>query len=446
MHCIIRPVTGGHPERLLTRLESELAQVLDAASLEHARRALTSGDAVVAPHGSVVAYAPGRRRLVEIDRHGTLLAALRWSAAGLDAAWLRLPDSTWLRIDARATCEAPWGLADRVWRGDTLEAADTALTVFESPDYLRLERIPTLAEPARLPPGAGAVVLNLIAALAADQGRATLAYRGPYPGEQLFLTLLESFRYDTSAADPLAVFTSGALEWRPAPHERMFASDGVYVQLRARIEKVVWRRRAYYRPDWQGLVRVAPRRVRDAAEGVRCSLWALGVALEDHLALGADGEVRGTFDSYPCEAPVRPLPPAATEAISLCAVATSAAPLGPLIEAAARDLTLEWGAVPGDLLEVGERRARVSSLLRDRLRELLRAASARGERAAVGLAALTELSHLLGDTLRARAQERFAGLPAAEREALLATPPAPPDDTARRIADGVEAIIADAGR
>ena len=68
---------------------------------------------------------------------------------------------------------------------------------------------------------AGAAVLNLLATLAVDTGRARLAYRGPYPGEQLFRTLLESFRYEDGGADPLAAFRRGDLAWIPAPHERL---------------------------------------------------------------------------------------------------------------------------------------------------------------------------------------------------------------------------------
>src|SRR5439155_370570 len=83
--------------------------------------------------------------------------------------------------------------------------------------------------------------LNLIAELAREQGAARLAYRGPYPTEQLFLALLESFRYEPAdAADPLAAFMSGGLAWTPAPHERLFAADGLYVQRRGRVEKVVF--------------------------------------------------------------------------------------------------------------------------------------------------------------------------------------------------------------
>src|SRR5207247_1737433 len=85
-------------------------------------------------------------------------------------------------------------------------------------------------------PRSGATALNVIAALAGDQGRSVLRYSGPYPTEQLFITLLESFRYDPTTADPLAAFERGELDWHPAPHERVF-TRGACVHLRERVEK-----------------------------------------------------------------------------------------------------------------------------------------------------------------------------------------------------------------
>src|SRR5207245_2602822 len=121
----------------------------------------------------------------------------------------------------------------------------------------------TAAAPARLPAGAGAAVVNAIASLARDQGRDSLRYGGPYPTEQLFTTLLDSFHYDTTRDDPLAAFSRGELAWRPAPHERVFTPEGACVYLRERVEKVAWRSRVYQRPNAQGIGRHAAYRVRD---------------------------------------------------------------------------------------------------------------------------------------------------------------------------------------
>ncbi len=400
------------------------------------------------PRGGAVVRLPvggGPRRVLEFDRHGTLVAALAWRADALGAAWTRLPDRSWLRIEPRATSEAPWGASDRLWHAGRLGDPGRAVTVFEAVDYTRVDRIPTLAEPGRLPPGGGTAVLNLLAALALDQGVAALAYRGPYPTEQLFLALLESFQPEPAdAPDPLAAFVGGELVWRPAPHERLFTPAGAYVQARARVEKVVWEGRTYYRPDWPGVVRHAPRRVRDEGEAVRCSLWALGTVVEDHLELSREGEVRQVWTPAAGATAPRPLPAAVTAGVAAIVASTSAPPLAPFVAAAARSLALEWGAVPGDLIEVAGDRVRVSDHLRALLAARLAGAPA-SRRAALGLAALTELALLLGDTLRARAQARMAALPAdRQAEALAAPPPADPG-RARAIAEAGAALAAAAG-
>src|SRR5437879_13912785 len=75
-------------------------------------------------------------------------------------------------------------------------------------------------------------------------------------------------------------FARGELGWAPAPHDVAIEAGGVWVQRRERVEKVVGAGRVYYRPDWQGVRRVAPRAVRDAGDTVRASLVALRRGLE----------------------------------------------------------------------------------------------------------------------------------------------------------------------
>lgn len=435
-------------ERTLAWLEAEASQAADPAVLAPLRAAMETPSAlrlVVQPHGTTVGYASGDtvRRTVEFDRHGTLLAVLGWAGPMLETAWIRIPDRSWLAIEPGATTEGPWGRSDRLKLAARIGDAGTPLTVFEALDYARIDRIPTLAEPARLPGGGGVVVLNLLAGLAVDQGRSLLDYRGPYPTEQLFLALMESFRYVGAGHDPLAAFRAGAQTWRPAPHERRFARDGVYVQLRDRVETVGWRGRRYHRPDWQAVERHAPRRVWDAAAGPRCSLWALGAVLEDHLELTREGEVTSVFDENPPAFGVKPLPPTVARGLGAVVAAISAPPLADLIRAAAADLVLEWGPVRGDLIELAGQRARLSGRLRVRLTDCLRAAGSSGARARVALAALTEIAHLLGDHLRADAQARVLALPEADQRAVLAAPP-PIDGAARVITDATQALLDDA--
>ena len=380
------------------------------------------------------------------DRRGALVADIAWTAGGaLQIGWVRIPDGSWLAIEPRAAADARWGLSDRISQAAARGSADrTPVTLFETLDWARVDRIPTLAEPARLPPGGGTAVLNLVAELARAQGVGRLTYRGPYPTEQLFTTLLESFRYVGAAADPLAAFMAGGVEWEPAPHERFFPAEGLYVQLRGRVEKVVFRGAAYYRPDWQDVARHAPKRVRDTRAGVVCSLWALGRPLEDHLLLSRDGELLRVLEPEPAPPPPRVMFPEIRRGIAAAVAAVSAPALAPFIRAAAEDTPLEWDALSRELVAAEPGRIRVSTRLRNALVELMGAARGRGERASLALAAVVELAALAGDALRARAQAALAALaPEAQAAALAAGEAAAPGDArgAQEIAGAVEAML-----
>jgi hypothetical protein len=417
-------------------------------------------------HGTVTFFpadGPSRAmRTLELDRHGNVLALLRWTTRGLDAAWLRLPDATWVRLEPRVTSAAPWGASDRLWRSERPDDPGRPLTEFESVDYARVDFIPTLAEPGALPVGAGAVVLNLLASLAADQGRQALRYAGPYPSEQLFLTLLESFEYPGTGDDPLQRFIAGELQWNPAPHERHFsgagaspsagapAALGAYVQIRDHVEKVVWRGRTYHRADWRGVGRHAPRRIADTSRGIVCGLWALGEMLEEHLVLTADGDVREITATQAARESERlreagdAIPGAVVAGITAVIAATSAPALSPFITEEMRSVHGEWGTVADDLLEIRDTTLRVSTRLRRAAAARLGASRDRETRAHVALAALTEMAMLAADTVRARAQARLLALDESTQTAALTSPPPPDPSAAARITSAVSALLAEA--
>ena len=299
-----------------------------------------------------------------------------------------------------------------------------------------------------MPPGGGTAVLNFIAARAAEQGVGPLAYRGPYPTEQLFLALLESFRYEPDVPDPLATFMGGGLAWRPAPSEHLFVGDDLYVQLRGRIEKVVWRGIAYYRPDWQNVVRHTPRRIVDASDGVCCGLWTLGRRLEDALLLRPDGDLARILFDEPLPSASRPLPDAVWVGVAAAVAARCAGPLAPFVESVARTVSLEWGPVARDLVQIGRGRVRIAEGLRAALVAGLASANTAGDRAALGLAVIAEVAALVGDALRARAQAEVVKVAHTERPPTLDVPSAAGGrggaERARDIAAAVDALLGDA--
>src|SRR5439155_281244 len=78
------------------------------------------------------------------------LSALEWSPDGrLSRASVRLPDGGWVSIEPGAGAAGPWGASDLVTRDGR------PLTRLAALDWARVDRIPPLAEPARLPAGAG---------------------------------------------------------------------------------------------------------------------------------------------------------------------------------------------------------------------------------------------------------------------------------------------------
>ena len=407
----------------------------DPARVAALAAALDGGDPPVTAgrHGSLVGYAPGprRRRLVELDRRDQVVAAFVWREDGrLDWARCRAADGRRIGIEAGGGRHPAWGVADQAWLlGEAWEPLER-LTTFEPLDYERLDHVPPLAEPRRLGAGAGTALLNLIAALMKDQGAARVRYTGPYPTEQLFTALLESFRYDPAATTPLERFLAGEpLDWLPAPHERHEVAPGVWIQARHEVEKVVAGGRTFYRQRWQDVERREPRLLRTDGDRLVCSLWALGRAIEDVLTLDARGEVlQAPAPASDPRAPA-PMPPIWPAAVGSLIARESAAPLAGAIDEVMGGLTLEWGPVPGDLVVVDDRRARIARRLRDAAEDWIRAAPPGPERENRAAAFVLEIGRLLGPAIRLAAQIRLEALPETEQLRLLqeaANSPPPP--------------------
>lgn len=116
-----------------------------------------------------------------------------------------------------------------------IEHDGRAITAMSPIDWDRPTQIPTVAEPARLPPGTGGALMNLIAERALAAGVTALRYAGPYPTPALYRTLLRSFRTmadeATFSADVLDRAVRVArdelpIDFLPAPHRRVPHAHG----------------------------------------------------------------------------------------------------------------------------------------------------------------------------------------------------------------------------
>src|SRR5450432_533636 len=130
--------------------------------------------------------------------------------------------------------------------GDALIICDRSgepLTAMSVVDLDHPIEIPTIAEPGKLPPGTGALRLNLIA----ERAPHPLRYAGPYPTPALYRALARSFRASADEAtfcddvlgralrlarDPVAV------EFTPAPHRRVAFPRG-WTEVRDGVERAV---------------------------------------------------------------------------------------------------------------------------------------------------------------------------------------------------------------
>ncbi|HEY0990202.1 MAG TPA: hypothetical protein VGD80_24290, partial [Kofleriaceae bacterium] len=117
-------------------------------------------------HGTL--YEPRAGLLVRIaDRNGAVHAQLQWSAAGEQLVQLAVSDAV---VHGAVLTHPLLGPAHAV--------GDTAMSAL---DWARPTQVPAIAEPGRLPLGAGSAILNTIAVLAERGGVAALRYAGPYP-------------------------------------------------------------------------------------------------------------------------------------------------------------------------------------------------------------------------------------------------------------------------
>ena len=472
-HSLAAATEGPDPRTLGSCLGAPVARRLDPADRAALDATLGAasrppgGNLIVArgrpigrveTHGSVTLYRPASaarlvHRLLEVDPGGVVTAAFTRDTRGdLREAWVRLADGREIGLLPGGAHHPLWGPSDRLVQAIG-GGAVTTLTVARAIRWGAVDTIPPVAEPARLPSGAGAALMNVLAGLAADQGRSALRYRGPYATEQLFWSLTESFRCapgpETLArflAETEATFARGALteipvDWAPAPHERQIHPGNLVVQLRDGVERINWQGRSYHRTELRGLRRREHRVVRAVAtEGgpsrYVASLEALGMVVEDHLTLDQRGQPIEEHVPLTDDALDEPMASPWHEALGALLPLEATPLLAGAIETVWPGIRVMWGPVWGDLVEsrgvvlrLSPKLARVyRSAWIDSAPDARRALARRLVRDALGLIgpAVREaaVSWLLGLN-PARQEEELAAAGARDRTALAETALAP---------------------
>lgn len=216
-------------------------------------------------------------------------------------------------------------------------------TVISALDWARPTTIPVIAAPGALPSGSGGIVLDVIARLARDAGVRSLRYAGPYPTPALWRSLQRSFRSTATEAEFTANLVERmatlardeiAIDFHPAPHDRVWLGPRDHAELRDGLERVVLDGIAYERDG-------SPARlVEDRAE-----VW-FGDRVWAHVAwLGRDGSLTDGPHPLPvCSSDVvdKSFPPPLREAIAELVADAVPAPLADDARRIVRERDLRW--------------------------------------------------------------------------------------------------------
>ncbi|MEZ4364262.1 MAG: hypothetical protein R3B48_29070 [Kofleriaceae bacterium] len=229
-------------------------------------------------------------------------------------------------------------------------------------DWRSPSMIPPVAEPARLPPLTGTMVLNLLALCAQRAGIRELRYRGPYPSAALYTSLRQCF----DASGDEAAFTARGAEllvaprlvtsevaFAPAPFARWWLTPRLGAQARARIERVFVdganferaatgpRRLVAYGRDGQ------PARGDDAATAtLAAELWFGDRCWARRAELSADGALcRGPWPPPTLDDPIvgQELPLALRRALAELIADAVPTPVSPLVAPLLERARLCWG-------------------------------------------------------------------------------------------------------
>ena len=238
------------------------------------------------------------------------------------------------------------------------DQGESAVARIAETDWTHPENIPAIDAPARIPAGAGTVLLNVLAIAAWHQGR-TLRYVGPYPTSALWHSLRQCFR-PLDGADE-ARFTEGVYEraitgesrevpvdFAAAPFERVQVGPRAVVHLRDGVERLYLGGLPWAR---QG----AARRLVPLGDEVHVQLWVGGASWAEVAVLDANGRLlAGPRPLPPVHSNVlgRPFPPALRHALGELMADDEPPLLGQAMREVLRDVEIVWGDPGADVARV----------------------------------------------------------------------------------------------
>jgi hypothetical protein len=339
-----------------------------------------------------------------LDRDDAVHAELAWTGDQARVSLRLDPDSGEALVVEPAEADPVFGRAHPITslRGGVARRLTTCTPM----DWRAPRRIPAIAAPGSLPPGAGTVLLDVIALLAADAGVAALRYAGPYPTPGLWRALAQSFRTDGD----VAVFTADAagralrlahdeipIDFVPAPFERAWITGGEVHLRDGGVARVRTGGTTYARGG--GMARLVDAPTEANAGELAAEVWIGDAPYARIAVVDATGRlVDGPHAPPPCESPVigRRFPAEMRDALGEV-VATL---VTPALADAARDVLSDEDVAWADCGTVAARATpegiEVHAALWDRL-------------APLGLARLAAaLAEALAPIVAARAQLRLA--------------------------------------
>lgn len=230
-------------------------------------------------------------------------------------------------------------------RAHVIEHDGRPVTAMSETDWDRPTRIPAVAEPRRLPRGAGSLLLNEIARRAQAAGVASLRYAGPYPTHALWSSLLRSFRSTAT----VELFTRDvldravslardeiAIDFTPAPFTRELTPYGYCDRRDGGVDRVGIAGVVYDTEGERGsLARLAGER----------AILSVGIPIAEIARVGAGGELLAGPQPIPAfrtPANGQELPAALREALAELAGELVAAPLAHDVATALRTRPIAW--------------------------------------------------------------------------------------------------------